>query len=270
MLAPQGERRLNRQKLVSGKLNIFALPGVPLVQPGDDLSALIADGLDRISDSLVDGDVVVVAQKIVSKSEGRLFPLAEVTPSPEAKALAATADKDPRLMELVLQESTEVLRAIRGVVITAHKSGIVMANAGIDRSNITEDADGEIALLLPEDSDASARALRDKLKQSTGIDVGVVIADSVGRAWRYGTVGLAIGCAGIEPLWDQRGDTDMFGRILEVTEVAIADQIASAANLVMGEAGEGTPLAIVRGYGGPRTDRPASVAVRAKDEDLFR
>ncbi|MFN3231489.1 MAG: coenzyme F420-0:L-glutamate ligase [Alphaproteobacteria bacterium] len=251
-------------------LTIFALPGVPLVQPGDDLGSLITDGLGRIDEALRDGDIVVVAQKIVSKSEGRLVPLDDVTPSDEAVKLAAKADKDPRLMELVLQESTDVLRTIRGVVITAHKSGIVMANAGIDRSNISEGADGEIALLLPEDSDASARALRDALKQATGKDVGVVIADSVGRAWRYGTVGLSIGCAGIEPLWDQRGDTDMFGRVLEVTEVAIADQVASAANLVMGEAGEGTPLAIVRGLDVPRNDRPASVAVRAKNEDLFR
>jgi len=250
-------------------LEIFAVPGIPLVQPGDDLAGLILGGLAQAGNALEDGDVIVVAQKIVSKAEGRLVPLAAVEPSPEAVELAAKADKDPRLVELILRETDEVLRVVPGVIIVAHRLGIVLANAGIDRSNVMEDK-GETALLLPVDPDASARSLRDALKRASGADVAVVIADSVGRAWRYGTVGLAIGCAGVEPLWDQRGETDMFGKVLEVTEVAVADQLASAANLVMGEARERKPVAVVRGLKAPRSDREAKVAVRAKNEDLFR
>ncbi|MDA0338422.1 MAG: coenzyme F420-0:L-glutamate ligase [Proteobacteria bacterium] len=253
---------------MSTRLDIFALEGIPLVQPGDDLAAIILAALSGMGERLKDGDVVVLAQKIVSKSEGRLFPLADVEPSAEAVALGEKVDKDPRLVELILRESNEILRTVPGVLIVEHKSGIVMANAGIDRSNVEKS--GQVALLLPVDADASARALRDSLVERTGTDVSVVIADSVGRAWRYGTTGLAIGCAGIDPLWDQRGDTDMFGKVLEVTEVGIADQVASAANLVMGEATEGRPAAIVRGLDAPRADRPARVAVRTKNEDLFR
>ena len=253
---------------MSVTLSITALEGIPLVQPGDDLSALLVSALDGMGESLRDGDIIVVAQKIVSKAEGRLVPLDTVMPSDEAVALAGKVDKDPRLVDLILSESSDVLRTVPGVVIVEHTSGVVMANAGIDRSNVEET--GEVALLLPEDADASARALRDALKDKTGADVAVIIADSVGRAWRSGTVGLAIGCAGLEPLWDQRGDTDMFGKVLEVTEVAVADQVASAANLVMGEATEGRPAALVRGLNAPRSDRPARVAVRARTEDLFR
>ena len=255
---------------MGSNLTIFALEGIPLVKKGDDLAGHLLAALEGMGEALVDGDIVVVAQKIVSKAEGRLVPLADVTPSARATELAAKTGKDPRLTELVLRESNDVLRAVPGVMIVEHRSGVVVANAGIDQSNIEEGAKGEGALLLPEDSDASAERLRAALKDRTGTDVGVIVADSVGRAWRYGTVGLGIGCAGIDALWDQRGGTDMFGKVLEVTQMAIADEVASAANLVMGEAAEGRPAAIVRGLKTPRNDRNASVLVRSKDEDLFR
>ncbi|MBI1182264.1 MAG: coenzyme F420-0:L-glutamate ligase [Alphaproteobacteria bacterium] len=254
---------------MAARLTIFAVPGIPLVQPGDDLAGLILDALGASGEALQDGDVVVAAQKIVSKAEGRLVSLADVEPSARAVELAGITGKDPRMVELVLQESTEVLRAKTNVLIVEQKLGLVIANAGIDRSNV-EGGTAEMALLLPVDPDASARGLRQALRERTGADVAVVIADSVGRAWRYGTTGMAIGCAGIEPLWDQRGDTDMFGKVLEVTEVAIADQIASAANLAMGEAAERTPVAVMRGLAAPRRERPATALVRARHEDMFR
>ncbi|MGE0669129.1 MAG: coenzyme F420-0:L-glutamate ligase [Sphingomonadales bacterium] len=254
---------------MTARLNIFAVPGIPMVKPGDDIAALVLGGLAAMGETLVDGDVVVVAQKIVSKSEGRLVSLSGVTPSDKALKLAGITGKDPRVVELVLQESNEVLRAKTNVLVVEQKLGLVIANAGIDRSNV-EGGDDDMALLLPVDPDASARDIRATLQNRAGADVGVVIADSVGRAWRLGTVALAIGCAGLEPLWDQRGDVDMFGKVLEVTEVAVADQVAAAANLVMGEATEGTPVAIVRGLTAPRDERPAAVLIRPRDWDMFR
>ncbi|MEN3976006.1 coenzyme F420-0:L-glutamate ligase [Emcibacter sp. SYSU 3D8] len=254
---------------MSTRLSVFAVPGIPLVQPGDDIAAFVLDGLAAMGETLADGDIVVLAQKIVSKAEGRLVSLEAVTPSGKALELAGITGKDPRVVELVLRESNEVLRAKTNVMIVEQKLGLVIANAGIDRSNV-EGGSVDMALLLPLDPDASARGLRETITARAGVDVAVVIADSVGRAWRYGTTGMAIGCAGLEPLWDQRGDMDMFGKVLEVTEVAVADQIASAANLAMGEASERTPVAIVRGLDTPRRERPASVLVRAKNEDMFR
>jgi coenzyme F420-0:L-glutamate ligase/coenzyme F420-1:gamma-L-glutamate ligase len=254
---------------MSVRLSVFAVPGIPMVKPGDDIAGFILDGLAAMGEALADGDVVVVAQKIVSKTEGRLVALSTVTPSARAHELAGITGKDPRVVELVLQESNAVLRAKTNVLVVEQKLGLVIANAGIDRSNVEGGAD-DMALLLPLDPDASARDLRATIKARSGADVGVVVADSVGRAWRIGTSALAIGCAGLEPLWDQRGDVDMFGKVLEVTEVAIADQVAAAANLVMGEATEATPVAIVRGLTTPRNERPATVLIRPKEMDMFR
>jgi len=254
---------------MSARLSVFAVPGIPLVKPGDDIAGFILDGLAAMGEALAAGDVVVVAQKIVSKTEGRLVALSTVTPSARAHELAGITGKDPRVVELVLQESNEVLRAKTNVLVVEQKLGLVIANAGIDRSNVEGGAD-DMALLLPVDPDASARALRETFGARTGADVAVVIADSVGRAWRLGTTALAIGSAGLEPLWDQRGDVDMFGKVLEVTEVAVADQVAAAANLAMGEATEGTPAAIVRGLTTPRNERPASVLIRPREWDMFR
>ena len=251
-------------------LSLIAVRGLPYVEPGDDLAGLILSSIGKAGDALEGGDILVLAQKIVSKAEGRFVRLASITPSAEAEDYAAKVDKDPRHVELILRESNDIVRTAPGVLIVEHKLGVVMANAGIDRSNIVQAEGDEVALLLPVDPDASAVAMRDMIAERSGAKVAVVIADSVGRAWRYGTTGLAIGCAGITPLVDQRGEMDLFGRVLEVTEPAVADEIASAACLVMGEAAEGIPAVIVRGFGYEAKDISAKVMVRAKNEDLFR
>jgi coenzyme F420-0:L-glutamate ligase/coenzyme F420-1:gamma-L-glutamate ligase len=215
--------------------------------------------------------VVCVAQKIVSKAEGRLIDLATVTPGEQATALAQQTDKDPRLVQLILDESDEVLRQKPGVLIVRHRLGIVGANAGIDQSNI-DHGGGEAALLLPVDPDASAAQLRQALLQATSTQVAVVITDSHNRPWRLGTVGTAIGCAGLQSLDDHRGGEDMFGRALKVTLINRADAIATAATLVMGETTEGLPLAIVRGFPAAASSetQPATAIVRPLAEDLFR
>lgn len=250
-------------------LSFMRIPGVPLVQPGDDLAALISAALHGAGVKPLAGDLIAVAQKIVSKAEGRSVRLDTVTPSAEAKDIATRANKDPRVVELILRESRAVIRVSPGVIIVEHHTGVVLANAGIDRSNI-EDSD-ETALLLPADPDASAARLRAELQQTFGVALGLVITDSIGRAWRLGTVGIAIGCAGIKALNDLRGQSDMFGRTLQVSEVAVADSIAATAVLVMGEAAEGTPLVLVRGAGaGADTGQSARDALRPAKEDLFR
>lgn len=212
--------------------------------------------------------MVVLAQKIVSKSEGRIVPLAGVTPSPRAEELAKTVLKDPRLVELILRESREVLRAVPNVLIVEHRLGFVMANAGIDHSNVEGDEDH--VLLLPADPDGSAQRLRERFKQIAGVDVGVIINDSWGRAWRMGTTGAAIGVAGLPALVDMRGQPDLNGRILRVTEVAHADEIAAAASLLMGQSNEGQPAVIVRGFGPAARDGNGQELVRPRKMDLFR
>ena len=212
--------------------------------------------------------MVVLAQKIVSKSEGRIVSLGSVTPSPRAEELGKTVLKDARLVELILRESAEVLRAVPNVLIVQHRLGFVMANAGIDHSNVEVDEDQ--VLLLPADPDGSARKLRDRFKQIAGVDVGVIINDSWGRAWRMGTTGAAIGVAGLPALVDMRGLPDMNGRILRVTEVAHADEIAAAASMVMGQSSEGQPAVIVRGLGAPARDGNGQELVRPHKMDLFR
>jgi coenzyme F420-0:L-glutamate ligase/coenzyme F420-1:gamma-L-glutamate ligase len=240
------------------------------VRPGDDLGRLLVEAMTCEGLVPAAGDIVVIAQKIVSKAEGRIFDLASIVPSERAHELAAVTGKDPRLMELVLRESTEVLRAKRNVVIVAHRLGLVMANAGIDQSNVEMPSMSEPALLLPEDPDASALRLKAALESHYGVSLRVVISDSVGRAWRLGTTGLAIGAAGVPSLIDQRGETDMNGRVLMVTETAWADAIAAAAVLVMGEAAEATPAALVRTPVREAPERPARALVRPAAEDMFR
>ncbi len=251
-------------------LSIWPLRGMPRVKAGDDLAALLIEAIEASRVPPRAGDVVVVAQKIVSKAEGRLADLARVTPSARAKELAEVTGKDPRLVELVLLESTEVLRAKKNVIVVAHRLGLVMANAGIDQSNVEAEGMAEPALLLPADPDASAAALKGKLEARFGVTLGVVISDSIGRAWRLGTTGTAIGAAGVPSLIDQRGDTDMNGRVLMVTETAFADSVATAAVLVMGEAAEGTPAALVRLPPQSAPEKPARALVRPKNEDMFR
>ena len=258
------------------ELRIRGISGMPRVRAGDDLGALLADAIGRSGEVLRDGDVMVVAQKVVSKAEGRIVRLTDLVPSPRAVELAAKTEKDPRAVEAILGEAVEVLRAVPGVLIVETRHGIILANAGADMSNIEHDEEDDHLLLLPEDPDASADRLRSALDAGGGgARIGVIVADSVGRAWREGTVGLAIGVSGLPARLDRRGERDLYGRELHVTEVAIADSIASAASIVMGEGAEGRPAALVRGLsfddrsGAERAGRARDL-VRPRERDLFR
>ncbi len=249
------------------------LPGLPLVRPGDDLSALILAGLARTGLTLQDGDVIVLAQKIVSKAEGRLVNLDTMQPSPRARELAVQANKDPRLVELILRESREVLRVRPGSLIVEHRLGFVCASAGIDHSNVSGlegEASGEWVLLLPEDPDASAQAIRQQLQAASGAKIGVQIIDSHGRAWRLGTVGITIGLAGLPGLVDMRGWPDLFDFHLQITQVGAADELAAAASLVMGQAAEGTPAVHVRGFPFPLREASLGELLRPREQDMFR
>lgn len=248
------------------RLELIALSDIPLVAAGDDLAELIADALQRSDTQPDDHDVLVVAQKIVSKAEGRLVNLRTVVPSEQARRRAGQTGKDPRLVELILRESVRVVRQTDSLIITENTIGIVMANSGVDQSNI----EAGHALLLPEDPDRSAVTLRQQLMQRLSKTVGVVIADSMGRAWRKGIVGHAIGVAGVQALVDLRTSLDLFGRALRVTKIGLADEIAAAATMVMGQGGEGRPVVLVRGFGGFDQPTNARELVRDKDTDLFR
>jgi coenzyme F420-0:L-glutamate ligase/coenzyme F420-1:gamma-L-glutamate ligase len=255
----------------TGKLELVALKGIGRIEPGDDLGERIVRAAGQTGVALAAGDVVAVAQKIVSKSEGRLVFLDEVTPSPRAIELAATCLKDPRVVELVLRESRKVLRAVPNVLIVEDRRGLVLANAGIDQSNVEPDASGRArVLLLPEDPDASAQRLRARLGSLAGVEVGVLINDSIGRAWRLGTVGTCIGGSGLPGLLDLRGAPDLYGRALQTTEVGFADELAAAASMLMGQSGEGRPVVLIRGAALARTDGNARELQRAHDKDLFR
>lgn len=253
-----------------GRFTVTAIGGLPMFAPGMAVGAEIAEALARAGEALDDGDVVVIAQKIVSKAEGRLVDPAVVEAGAEARRLAAETGRDAGMMQLILDESSEILRATPMAVIARHRTGHVLANAGIDASNV----EGGQALLWPVDPDASARAIRQDLLERTGRRLGVVIADSMGRAWRIGTVGTAIGCAGLEVLDDRRGrDADLFGRTLQATVIAVADAAAAAAVLAMGEGAQGTPVALVRGLGQwvSEEDGPgAASGLRPAEQDMFR
>ncbi len=253
---------------MNSTVELVALPGVPMVREGDDVAALIVAALDR--GELRNGDVVVVAQKIVSKAEGRLVDLASVTPSIEAVKLAAETGKDPRLVEAILSESSRVVRSRPNLIIVQHRLGFVMANAGIDHSNVAPVDGVDRVLLLPRDPDASAEAIRARLQQHYGVRIGVIISDSFGRAWRRGTCGIAIGAAGLPSLIDLRGQPDLFGRTLEVSIVGFVDEIAAAASLLQGQAAEGRPVVLVRGLEWSAPSAPAAALVRTPEEDLFR
>ncbi|CAA0087935.1 Coenzyme F420:L-glutamate ligase [Halioglobus japonicus] len=255
---------------MTSRLELIPLLHFPLVEPGDDLVQLIFDSLGENELSLQAGDVLVVAQKIVSKAENRYVRLADVSVGDEAKSLAEKADKDPRQVQLILQESREVLRVRPGVIIVEHRNGYVHANAGIDKSNIERDDSDPRVLLLPENPDASARKLRSGLEQRTGVAPQIIINDSMGRAWRNGTVGLAIGTAGLQPLYNQIGDMDMFGNVLEVTEPAVADELAAGASLVMGQAAEACPVVLARGACLKPAEVGSASLLRDKSFDMFR
>ena len=254
------------------ELQLTAVPGLPRIAPGDDLADLVAQSLARVSIELRNDDVLVFAQKVVSKAEGRRIDLNTVTPGARALEVAQTVRKDPRLVELVLRESRRIVRMARDVLIVEHRLGLIMANAGIDQSNVAEPGSGEFALLLPEAPDASAAGLRNHLAQLTGVAPGVIISDSFGRPWRLGTVGVAIGCAGVAASVDLRGQSDLFGRRLQVTVVAHADEVASAASIVMGQANEARPVVLVRGLPSPAPgpQQPAAALIRPSEQDLFR
>jgi len=247
-----------------------ALPNIPLVQPGDDVCAIIKAGLAGAGIVLQDGDVIVIAQKIISKSEDRYIDLAQVIPSERAKELALVTGKNASHIEVVLAESSEVLRIKKNVMIVAHRLGFVMANAGIDESNIAHDDGPGRVLLLPIDPDKSCRAIKQTLDREFAVSVGVIINDSFGRAWRNGVVGVALGAAGISSLQNLIGSPDLFGREMKVTEVAIGDELAAAASLVMGQGAEGLPIVHVRGFQNRAPENDAAALIRPKHMDMFR
>lgn len=253
-------------------LILTPLTGLPLVEPGDRLDELILEAIEGAGISLADGDILVLAQKIVSKAEGRLVNLARVVPSPRAVELAGQVEKDPRLVDLILKESREVLRTRPGAIIVEHRLGFVCANAGIDHSNVKGEGSEveEWVLLLPEDPDRSAETLRRQLEMGSGARLGVLIIDSHGRAWRNGTVGVAIGLSGLPGLVDLRGQPDLFGYQLRITQVGAADELAAAASLLMGQAAESTPVVHARGFPYPLREASLGELLRPKELDLFR
>jgi coenzyme F420-0:L-glutamate ligase/coenzyme F420-1:gamma-L-glutamate ligase len=265
-----GRQRDGGFELGDVQLTIQALDGIPRVGPGDDLAGLLIAALEGGGMALRARDVLVVTSKIVSKAEGRYVDLGGIEPSERARELAQITKKDARLVEAILSEATEVVRAKPNVLIVATRHGLVMANAGIDQSNLGAEDHGRRVLLLPQAPDESAMRLKERLDRHFRTDIGVIVSDSAGRAWRLGTIGLAIGAAGIPSLWDRRGESDLSGRPLEVTEVGFADAVAATAVLAMGEAAEGRPAALVRGLDWSAPVRPASALIRPRREDLFR
>jgi coenzyme F420-0:L-glutamate ligase/coenzyme F420-1:gamma-L-glutamate ligase len=253
-------------------LTLTPLQQMPFIHQGDNLVELVLSSLEQSSLTLEDQDILVFAQKIVSKAEGRLVNLVNVEPSPRAVELGSQIDKDPRLVELILCESREVLRTRPGTIIVEHRLGFVCANAGIDHSNVAGAGDSteEWVLLLPVDPDRSADELRRGFQNRTGKKIGVLIIDSHGRAWRNGTVGVAVGLAGMPGLEDLRGRPDLFDFKLRITQIGAADELAAAASLVMGQADEGTPVVHVRGFPYPLREGSLRELIRPKDQDLFR
>jgi coenzyme F420-0:L-glutamate ligase / coenzyme F420-1:gamma-L-glutamate ligase len=253
-------------------LTLTPLQNIPLIRRDDNLADIVVNVLHENKISLQDGDIFVFAQKIISKSEGRAVNLATITPSQRATELAKQTDKDARVVELILQESNEILRTRIGAIIVEHNLGFVCANAGIDHSNVAGAGDSveEWVLLLPAEPDQSAEKMRAVIKSKTGKQVGILIIDSHGRAWRNGTVGVAIGIACIPGIEDLRGRPDLFGYTLQVTQVGVADELAAAASLMMGQAAEGTPVVHVRGFPYPLRDGKLKELIRPKEQDLFR
>lgn len=252
------------------KLTLITIPHIPHVQPGDDLAELLLAALHKSSIRLQNGDVLAIAQKIVSKAEGRLVNLGDVAFGTEAYRVGLKTGKDPRLVELILQESEAISRMKPGVLIVRHKLGFTSANAGIDRSNVAQVSGEETVLLLPVDPDGSAERIRQAIAARLDVVVGVIIADSHGRPFRLGTVGVAIGVAGIPALWDRRGERDLYGYELQHTDVAVADEIAAAAGLLMGQGAEGAPVVLLRGLDLPQAAGKAADLNRPKDKDLYR
>jgi coenzyme F420-0:L-glutamate ligase / coenzyme F420-1:gamma-L-glutamate ligase len=251
-------------------VTLFTIPNLPHIRPGADVGALLLGALAAADLGLQDGDVVVIAQKIISKAEGRFVALATVTPGARAQEVAAVTGKDARVVELILQESEEISRMRPGVLIVRHRLGFTSANAGIDRSNVPQEGDDETVLLLPLDPDATAVHLRAQLEKAFGVSLVVIISDSHGRPFRQGTVGVAIGAAGLPALWNRRGEPDLYGYRLQHTDVGLADELAAAAGLLMGQAAEATPVVLIRGLSLPPGDGRAADLIRPKEMDLYR
>jgi coenzyme F420-0:L-glutamate ligase/coenzyme F420-1:gamma-L-glutamate ligase len=255
---------------MTASITYTALPDIPLVQPGDDLHAIIKAGLAAAHIDLRSGDILVIAQKIISKAENRYVKLAGIRPSAEALRLAAATSKDPRYVEVILSETSEVLRHRQNVLIVVHRLGFVMANAGIDESNIAHAEGEERVLLLPKNPDQSCSYIKTRFDDEIKGSIGVIINDSFGRPWRNGVTGVALGAAGVPALADMRGTPDLFGRTMRVTEIAIADELAAAASLIMGQGAEGLPVVHVRGFSSSAPARNAAALIRPKALDLFR
>ena len=270
MPASRSQAHIKKNKVAA--LTLTPVENFPLIRRDDNLADIIVRSLNATNIDIQDGDIFVIAQKIVSKAEGRMVNLAIVTPSRRAFELAEQTQKDARIVELILQESREVVRTRPGTIIVEHKLGFVCANAGIDHSNVAGLGDSveEWVLLLPQDPDRSARKLRDEILSTTGKLAGVLIIDSHGRAWRNGTVGVAIGVAGLPALEDLRGKQDLFGFTLRITQVGVADELAAGASLLMGQAAEGTPVIHVRGFPYPMREGSIGELLRPKEQDLFR
>jgi coenzyme F420-0:L-glutamate ligase/coenzyme F420-1:gamma-L-glutamate ligase len=253
-------------------ITLTSLKDIPFISQGDELADIIENSLYKSNLTLEDNDILVVAQKIVSKAEGRMVNLTSVTAGARATELAIRTEKDPRLVELILQESNSVLRTRPGTIIVEHKLGFICANAGIDHSNVAVKSAGteDLVLLLPKDPNLSAKEIRTKLEAFTGKRIGVLIIDSHGRAWRNGTVGMSIGLSGIPGVLDERGWKDLFGYTLKITVVGVADELAAAASLLMGQAAEGTPVIHVRGFPYSLSEGSLKELIRSKDQDLFR
>lgn len=250
-------------------MELIALQHIPEVLPGDDLVVVLLEAIDKQQLTLSSGDIVVLAQKIISKAEDRYVTLSEVVPSDQAKVLAREVDKEPEIIQLILDESVDIVRKRKGVVIVEHNQGYVHANAGIDRSNLP-DPEKERVLLLPEDANRSALKLKVRLDKALGLDLGIIINDSAGRAWREGTLGFAIGTAGFNPLIDMVGHKDRDGRVLEATTVAVGDELAAAASYLMGQADEGLPVVVIKGANAEMGHFDAKPLIRDKQFDLFR
>ena len=253
-------------------LTLNSLQHIPLIRHGDNLADIIVQALQENNVVLENNDILVLAQKIVSKAEGRVVNLVDITPSSQAIELAERIEKDARMVELILRESKEVLRTRPGTIVVEHRLGFVCANAGIDHSNVagTGDAAEEWVLLLPAEPERSAEQIRQEIQSKTGKQVGILIIDSHGRAWRNGTVGVAIGIAGLPGLQDLRGEPDLFDFTLRITQVGVADELAAAASLVMGQAAEGTPVVHARGFPYPLREGSLQELLRPKEQDLFR
>ena len=258
-------------KLAISKLEVSALNHVPSIKESDDIAEIILKSMLKDSIELEDNDIVVIAQKIISKAEGCLIDLKSIAPSSKSVQIAEKADKDPRLVELILQESKEIIKIEKGVIIVEHRLGHVLANAGIDQSNIDHKPGKETVLLLPKNPNKSAKKIKEHIENQTGKTIGVIITDSIGRAWRLGTIGHAIGASVVKTIVDlrQKG-TDLFGRELQTTVIGLADQIASAAMLIMGESNEGKPIVLVKGIDMPSDSDTVDDLIRPKEEDLFR